>query len=210
MAVRVLGIAGSPRRYGNSETLLDKALEGAASRGAQVEKVVLSELNILPCINCDLCAPAGICPFQDDMQPLYLKMQWADRLIIAAPVFFLSLPAQLKAMIDRCQALWVAKYRLGLQIERSSHQRLAMFISVSNASRAREFTPSIAVFKSFIYSLGYKYHSELLVGGVERLGDISKQPKALENAHKLGAALAAGTPPPAEFLPGALAARGAR
>src|SRR3972149_2049219 len=65
-----------------------------------------------PCQNCDGCLHTGVCIIDDDMQAIHYKLKEADRLVLAAPVFFLGLPAQAKAMVDRCQALWMEKYIL--------------------------------------------------------------------------------------------------
>jgi len=70
----VLGIAGSPRRGGNSDLLLDRALTGAAEAGANVERIVVARLRIAPCIACDGCWTAGRCVVQDEFQDVYEKL----------------------------------------------------------------------------------------------------------------------------------------
>ncbi|MDP2953505.1 MAG: flavodoxin family protein [Chloroflexota bacterium] len=120
MALSLLGILGSPRRGGNAECLLDEALKGAEGKGAQVEKVVLADRNIHPCRGCGDCDATGICTLLDDMPLLLDKLRTADRLVLASPVYFLSVTAQTKAMIDRCQAQWAAKYLLKRPILRGS------------------------------------------------------------------------------------------
>ena len=108
----VLGILGSPRRGGNAEVLLDKALEGARSGGVSVEKISLNELTIRPCQECGGCDDTGKCVIADDMAAVYNSVDRADIVILASPVFFGELTAQTKAMIDRFQCRWVGKYRL--------------------------------------------------------------------------------------------------
>jgi len=110
--VRVLGIAGSPRRGGNTDLLLDEVMKGAKSKGAKVKTIVLNDLDISPCQHCDACFEAGVCKVKDDMQMVYQEMEKADRIVLASPVHFLGLTAQMKAMIDRGQALWARKYIL--------------------------------------------------------------------------------------------------
>jgi multimeric flavodoxin WrbA len=97
------------KRGGNTDILLDKVLEGARNRGANTEKVILNTLKFSPCQECEKVREDGTCRIKDDMQPLYEKIKKADALILASPIFFGSLSAQTKMMIDRFQCLWLAK-----------------------------------------------------------------------------------------------------
>lgn len=189
MTNMVLGILGSPRRGGNSELLLDQAIAGAVSKGAQVEKLVVSELNISPCTSCDDCLSGGACVIHDDMDAVYPKLAQAEGFILAAPVYFLSLPAQTKAMIDRCQILWMLKYILGRPIAAKNEKRRGLFISVAHRDTPREFQPAIAVVKSFFATINVVYWRELLFGGIDRKGQIREHPTALEEALLAGAQL---------------------
>ncbi|MCX5679166.1 MAG: flavodoxin family protein, partial [Candidatus Omnitrophica bacterium] len=110
--MKVLGILGSPRRGGNAERLLDKALEGAIACGASAEKISLNELTIRPCQECGGCDDTGECVIVDDMSMIYSSVDKADCIILASPIFFGELTAQTKAVIDRFQCRWVKKYRL--------------------------------------------------------------------------------------------------
>ena len=112
LAVKILGLAGSPRRNGTSENLLDAFLAGAGQGGAATEKFILAELNINACNGCEDCLIDGDCPFRDDASELYERLLQADVVVLAAPVYFYSVPAQVKLLIDRCQALWARKYVL--------------------------------------------------------------------------------------------------
>ena len=107
--MRVLGIAGSPRRGGNTDLLLAEVLKGAASLEAEVKTIILNDLKITPCQHCDACFEAGRCKYQDDMQMVYQELEQADRIVLASPLHFMGVTAQMKAMIDRCQALWARK-----------------------------------------------------------------------------------------------------
>ena len=108
--MKVLGILGSPRRGGNSETLLKAFLQGAAAGGAEVEEVLLRDLKISPCLEIYHCFKDGTCPIKDDMRELYGKLLAADVVVLATPVFFYGVSAQAKTMIDRTQALWARRY----------------------------------------------------------------------------------------------------
>ena len=103
--LKVLGIAGSPRRGGNTDLLLDEAMKGAVSKGARVKTVVLSQLSISPCQHCDACLEAGRCKIKDDMQTVYQQLELADGVILGTPVYFVNVSAQAKAVMDRTYAL---------------------------------------------------------------------------------------------------------
>ncbi|MEA3296603.1 MAG: flavodoxin family protein, partial [candidate division Zixibacteria bacterium] len=112
MALRVLGIMGSPRTGSNTDILLDAALEGAAGAGARVEKLSINRLQVAPCRECYQCRVEGVCVIRDDMDEVGKKLLAADRVIIASPIFFYGLSGQLKALVDRGQSYWIRKYEL--------------------------------------------------------------------------------------------------
>ncbi len=128
----VVGVLGSPRRGGNAELLLDRALEGARAAGAETETLILNEMDILPCQDCAGCDETGACTYEDDGERVYDAVRRADGLIIASPIFFGSLPAQVKGMIDRFQSLWVYKDLLTMPIvaDGGKSRRLRLFLCV--------------------------------------------------------------------------------
>lgn len=101
----VLGIVCSPRRRGNTEVLVRKALESAESEGAKVELWSCIGKEVKPCDGCRGCIKTGKCHIRDDMQDLYYKMIEADGIIFGSPVYFYSVSAQAKQVIDRTYAL---------------------------------------------------------------------------------------------------------
>lgn len=108
MKKKVLILSGSPRKGGNSDILCDEFLRGAQEAGHDVEKIRVAEKKIAPCSGCYYCmAHGGECVHRDDMAPLLQKMIDADVLVLASPVYFYSIDAQLKAVIDRTVARWL-------------------------------------------------------------------------------------------------------
>ena len=101
MMKNVLIISSSPRRGGNSETLCNEFYEGAIEAGHNAEVVCLREKNINYCKGCYVCRKRGKCAQDDDMLPLLEKVKKADVLVLATPVYFYSMCAQLKTFIDR-------------------------------------------------------------------------------------------------------------
>lgn len=100
--MKVLAVSASPRRGGNSDVLCDRLLKGAAEAGNEVEKINLSGLTISPCAACYGCRGSGRCVKKDDMERVLDKLIHADAIILATPVYFYSMDAQMKIMIDRC------------------------------------------------------------------------------------------------------------
>ena len=184
--MRVLGIAGSPRRGGNTDLLLAEVMKGAASKGAEVKTIVLNELEITPCQHCDACFAAGECRIKDDMQKVYDELEQADRIVLASPVQFMGVSAQAKAMIDRCQALWARKYILKLPPLGDKRGRKGLFISVGGMKLANLFEPSLATVKSWFKVLDIAYGGELVFPGVDEKGAIKNHPDALKQAFLAG------------------------
>jgi len=192
--LRVLGIAGSPRRGGNTDLLMAEVMKGAASRGAEVKTIILNQLNIAPCQHCDACLETGRCKVKDDMQMVYDELERADRIVLASPVHFMGVTAQTKAMIDRCQALWVRKYRLKLPPLGNERERKGLFISVGGMKLADLFEPALATVKALFKVLDIGYAGELLFPGVDEKGAIKKHPDALKQAFLAGQRLVEESP----------------
>ena len=106
MSKNVLILSGSPRKNGNSDTLCDQFMKGAQEAGHQVEKIRVAEKKIGFCRGCYACRDTGKCAIQDDMEGVLQKIIDADVLVLASPVYFYSIDAQLKALIDRTVARW--------------------------------------------------------------------------------------------------------
>lgn len=99
--MKVLGIVCSPRVHGNTEILVQEALEAAREQGAEVELVTLAGKHISPCDACESCAKTGECRINDDMQQIYPKLLESDGIIFGSPIYFWTISAQAKALIDR-------------------------------------------------------------------------------------------------------------
>ncbi len=182
--MRVLGIMGSPRLKGNTDLLLEEALKGAQSQGAEVEKILVDKLNIAPCQECHGCLKDGNCIIRDDMDDIYPKLLNADGVIVASPIFFYGLSSQVKALIDRCQALWARKYILKWNPPNSG--RKGVFISVGATRGKQLFDGSILTVKYFFQVIGVKYADELLIRGVDKRSEIKEHPTALSDVFELG------------------------
>ena len=184
--LKVLGIAGSPRRAGNTDLLLAEVMKGAASRGAKVKTIILNDLNIAPCQHCDACLETGRCKIEDDMQMVYDELEQADRIVLASPIQFMGVTAQAKAMIDRCQALWARKYVLNIPPLGDRRERKGLFVSVGGRTVANLFEPALVTVKSLFRVLDIIYAGELVLPRVDEKGAITKNPDALNQAFLAG------------------------
>jgi len=186
---KVLGIAGSPRRAGNTDTLLDLFLSAAESAGAEVEKVIAAKLNIAGCLACNGCWEDGRCIVRDDWQWLYEELIAADVIALAAPLQFWNVPAPVKALIDRSQCQWARKFVLKapLPATPAGHtRRRGVFICVGG-DRRPHFDGVTRTVRAFFIVHEADYWAELLYSNVDAKGDIMNHPDALQQARDLGA-----------------------
>ncbi|NLM46675.1 MAG: flavodoxin family protein [Firmicutes bacterium] len=185
----VLGLAGSPRRNGNTEILLDEALAGAREAGAETEKIVLCTLKYSPCISCGSCEKTGRCVLQDDMQMVNERIIAADALIFATPNYFYNVSAWAKAAIDRSQALWARKHVL--KDERLRQNKPGYLISVGATKGKNLFKGTMLTMQYYFEATGFVPAGRLLIRGVDAKGDIKKYPEYLTAAVQLGREAAA-------------------
>lgn len=99
--MEITGISGSPNAAGNNERIVDLVLSIAEEKGYETDKILLSQLKVMPCSDCGTCRSKKECPIDDDMEEIYGKLETSDAFIVTSPVFFGSVSAQLKALFDR-------------------------------------------------------------------------------------------------------------
>jgi len=184
---KVIGIFGSPRQNGNSDILLNSAIRGVETNGVDIERIIVRDLKIAPCNSCGGCWEKGVCVIDDDMQKIYSRLVDADGIIVASPIYFMGVSAQLKAFIDRCQAFWARKYILNLPIREGGRIANGFFIATA-ARNAGEglFTGAIKTIKAFFHVLDTKYIGEILCAGLEEKGDVNKRQELLQQAYEAG------------------------
>ena len=190
MGLKVLGISASPRRDGNSDLLLQRALAGAVEAGAEVEHLYLCDYRLEGCDECGDCSTTGDCRVQDDYPQILDRMLAADRIVFATPVFFLTVSAQAKLLIDRGQCLWVRKNVLGKPLFEPKRDRRGMLIAVGGSRGKRQFHCVRRPVQSYFKYLEVDYVGSLCVNQVDAKGAILGRPDAFEHAFHLGRAIA--------------------
>lgn len=185
MALSILGIACSPRKKGNTTSLLLESMKIAQDAGHLTEVVYLSELNMSPCRGCGACSDQGTCVIKDDIAGLQVKLMELDRLIIAAPIYFMGLNAQAKIMIDRMQPIWARKYLHKKSIvSPSGEKRAGMFISTAGTQFPSVFECAERSVKTLFHMLDVEYSQPCLYSGVDKAGEIAGHPGAFCEVRK--------------------------
>lgn len=178
----VLILKGSPREKGNSSTLADQAAAGAREAGAQVESVNLFKLSISGCDACDFCQKSepGRCSIEDDMQALYPKLRKADVILLASPVYWFTLSAQLKLCIDRWYAFMNPE---GCELK---GKRIGLLLAYGDIDPyASGGINAIRTFQDLCGFIGAEV-AGIVYGSALDVGDVQSQPKLLERAFQLG------------------------
>jgi len=175
--MNILGISGTPREGGNSEILLNAALEPFIESGWDITKILLSEKKIEPCIGCDICIERKNCCIDDDMTEVYSAYKKCNAIIISAPAYYRNVPAQLKALIDRTYAA------VGLLAG-----KLGGAISVGRGQGGGQAIVLTIIHNFYLSSGALCVPGE--INGVsavaDKPGDILSQPKRLKQARILG------------------------
>lgn len=188
----IVAIYGSPRRKGNTASLLKKAVSGARDAGATVEEFVLRDLNISPCLEIYGCKKQGICVIQDDFHKVIEQILNARGLMIASPIFFYAVSAHTKAFMDRCQSLWVKQHWID-QIPSASrtYPRKGLFVSVGATKGKKLFDGALLSIRYFMDTLDMKLDTSLCYRGLDLAGEVLDHPDYLEEAYNAGNAFAA-------------------
>ena len=185
--IKITAIYGSPRRRGNTSSLLQKAVEGARSKGVEVTEVVLRDLNISPCLEIYGCKKNGTCVIQDDFQPVINGMLDSRGIMLASPIFFYTVSAHTKIFMDRCQSLWVKKYWIdGVHPRNWKAQRKGLFISAGATRGKKLFDGALLTVKYYFDVLDTELQDTLLFRELDHVGDVHKHPKMLDAAFQSG------------------------
>ncbi len=184
---KILALYGSPRRQGNTALLLQRAVQGARAAGGEVEEVVLRDLKMSPCLEIYGCKETGRCVIDDDFQNVYDKLLSARGVILASPMFFYSVSAHTKILMDRCQSLWVRKYWIEKHpFGKSDATRKGLFISVGATKGKKLFDGALLTVKYFFDTFDAELWRSLLYRGLDFEGDILKTPEYLKEAYEAG------------------------
>lgn len=178
MAKKIIIISSSPRRGGNSDTLCDQFMHGATDAGHSVRKIFLRDMQVNYCLGCGICTTGKPCPQKDDAADIIAAMLDADVIVLGTPVYFYSMSAQLKTLIDRCCARYT---------ELSNKE---FYLIMTAAERDIEaMQPTVAVLRGFLDCLDKPVERGIIYGlGVWQAGEV-KSTHAMHEAYEAGAAV---------------------
>ena len=179
--MKILAIVGSPRLNGNTNYLVDRALEEAAKLGTETEKIVLSQYEVKPCLGHENCATFESCLQKDDMAWILDRFCEADGVILATPVYYYNVTAQMKAFIDRNYFIY--------KKDKRSRARVVGIIVVAEMEGIED---TLYTLRQFVdWSFNVKEDKRFIVCGyASRIGDAQNNLLLIEEARKLGKQMA--------------------
>jgi multimeric flavodoxin WrbA len=178
----VVGFVGSPRKGGNTDTLVDEILKGAKDAGATTEKVILDDLDINPCKACYSCRTNGRCIQKDDMTGLYDKLREADVWVIGTPVYWWGPSAQLKAFIDRWFAMSGSKEK---KQKSFGGRRVVLAVAMGDTDPATG-RHVIGMFTDALEYVGAEFFDSILAAGVYDPGEVKSNTEIMQKAYQAG------------------------
>ena len=193
--MNIIAFCASPRKDGNTELLLKETVKGIEDAGFSTRIFNLNSMNIMPCQDCGGCDETGTCIYHDDMDHIYDAVRSADRIILASPIFFFSLSAQAKLMIDRCQSFWCEKYLLDKPLQAGGRGRKGLLLLVGGMKKDTGVQCASSCAKAFFRSISVPEHGTLAFTGIDEKGAILRHPSALAEAYEAGRRLVSGSLP---------------
>jgi len=186
--MKVCGIVGSPRKDGNVDLLVSQVLKGASSRGADTSKIYLNDLNIKPCQSCGVDPYPKHCLYDDDMRLVYETLESCDVIVLGSPVYFDTVSAQAKLMIDRSNCLmpyvkhpdgtWTFERRL-------KKRKKGVFIAV--AGEDQEFNTIQTTVRGFLEWANIELVETVLYSDdSNELGSVRKDKQRMAEAFDIG------------------------
>lgn len=192
---KMLGIAGSPRKGGNSDVLMKRILKGARDEGIATEEIQLRDYQFQPCNGCERCRKDKRCTgLQDGMQLIYPKIRESGGMVVISPIYSYNMTALMKAFIDRLYSFYdFSDERPGNWSSQLANQgRKAMIAVVGEQNTRKEggMDLTLETIRRNIEALGYEVTDELPVLGIFHKGRVREYPQVLEQAEALGRRLA--------------------
>jgi multimeric flavodoxin WrbA len=190
--MRICGIIGSPRKNGNVDILVSEVLRGAKSKGAKTRKIYLNDLRVKPCQSCGTDPNPKYCIFSDDMDEIYDELESCDSVVLGSPVYFDTVSAQVKQMIDRCNCLM--PYVRGPNgklsfVMRMSKPKSGVFVAVGGTNQ--KLGPIMTTVRGFFEWANIEPTNDITyMHGDDELGGVRKDRKKMEEAFAVGVRIA--------------------
>lgn len=181
--MKVLVLFGGPRIGKNTDTMLKAYLEGVGSEH-EIERINIKDLNIKPCTACYGCERNGECIIHDDMDWIYEKLENADAIIFASPIFFNSITSISKTLIDRCQVYWTKKFLLNSR--RGVYDKVGVLLLTGGPVHVDRSVPGASlVLDLFFKSIDAKFKEIILMDNTDKV-ETKDQLERLEEVRNKG------------------------
>lgn len=155
-----------------------------------MERFDLARMRIGPCLECGGCDTGASCvQARDDMTLVYERIRSVDAIVLASPIFFMGVTAQMKAMIDRCQCFWVERFVLKNRAYDGKTRPKGLFVSCAGGPKELVFEPALHVVKAFFSAIDYEYSGEVLLGHTDDPGLEPRKRAAIQKAKAAGKVL---------------------
>jgi multimeric flavodoxin WrbA len=180
--MKVIGIVGSPRKNGNTNTLVQQVLEGAAEAGAETRTFMLNDMNFRGCQGCDYCKNHDRCKLEDDLMELFDELALADGVVFGSPIYFGQFTGQMRLFLDRCYSLINADFSPRLPAGKK-----AVIIGSQGAPDPAAFKGVYEEFREQISSFMRMDVKDTIVGiGYNAPGEVKDNIKLMEKAKNTG------------------------
>jgi multimeric flavodoxin WrbA/protein-tyrosine-phosphatase len=180
----ILGLQGSPRKKGNTHFLLSTFMTAAEKFGARTHVIDVTQKKIIPCKEYTVCEKKGYCPIEDDVKDeIYPLLREAELVIVATPIFFYNMTAQLKAVVDRCQTFWARKYKLKLK-DPGANMRRGFLLAVGATKGKNLFEGLNLTTQYFFDAIWAKFEESLTYRGIEGPKDMARHPKVIDEVEQ--------------------------
>lgn len=191
--MKVLGISGSPRPNGNTATLLNSVLEGAAAQGAHTTMITANKLSVRSCQACDACKRTGCCVIKDDMQDIYAKINEADVVVFASPNYMGGISANLKPVLDRLYSYITASDTGELSTTLKAPKQVVLLITQNAPEEYTQFAGAFTPLRGILHLVFQGNFNALvpllLAPGMKGPDSVAANRQLRETAFRTGAGL---------------------
>lgn len=188
VGLKVSGIVGGPCKNGNVDLIVSEILRGSASQGAETSKLYLNDMDIKPCQSCGVDPYPRHCLFKDDMEQIYDVLETSNAIVLGSPVYFDTVSAQTKLMIDRSNCLmpYIKKANGSFEFERRMKKpKKGAFVVVSG--KEQELNAILATVKGFFYWTNtHLVETFSYVHDDNELGGIREDKRKMKQAFDIG------------------------
>lgn len=187
--MKILGIAGSKRKKGNTSILVQEALQAAQKEGAKTELIFLGDHSIKDCLGCEGCKDTYRCVINDDMQKIYPLLLESDGIILGSPTYFYNISADMKAFIDRCYCFEVFAEEdrsCWLSINEALGGKYAAVIVVCEQQDEKDLGFTSEAMSLALQALGYRVIDQVKVFNLFKAGEALNDDDALQRSRKAG------------------------